>query len=109
MTIKCLLNTAQATNIQQGLGRCDKVMNKYITKAGETITEVISDYGKGLTTKSEIFDFENKIKQTLTNGNTITYTKNHVGDVLVKEGATETINKNPELWNRLLNTIYKGF
>jgi hypothetical protein len=109
MTIKCLLSTVHKPNIQQGTARCNKTMNKYVTKTGENITEVICDFGKGLKTKSEISNYGSKIKQTLTDGSTITYTKNRAGDVLIKEGAQEYISKNPNLWKNLVSLIYKGF
>ena len=80
-------------------------MNKYITKAGENITEVICDYGKGLKTKSEIT--ANSIKNTLTDGSVITYTRGLTGDILIKEAGNETISKSPNLWNNILKNIYK--
>ena len=107
MTIRCLLQTTHAPNVQNNISRCDKIMNHYITKTGDKITEVICNYGKGLTTKSEIT--ANKIKQTLADGNVITYSKNHVGDILVKEGNAVTLSKSPKLWDNLLKNIYKGF
>lgn len=108
MTMRCLLNTTHAHNVQSFPGRCNKTMNTYMTKAGNHITEVISDFGRGWTTKAEIFD-NNKIIQTLTDGSTVTFTKNLFGDVLVKEGATETLSNDPKLWNKLLSSIKKGF
>lgn len=108
MKMRCLLNTTRAYNVQSNPGRCDKTMHTYITKAGEHITEVISDFGNGLKTKSEIFN-NNKIVRTLTDGSTITFTKNYWGDILVKEGSTETIANDPNLWDRLLFSIKKGF
>ena len=106
MEIRCLTRTIFKPNVQNGIARCDKTLNQFTTKAGEVINEVICDYGKGLITKSEVQN--NKIIQTLTNGDVITYTKNHVGDVLVTEGKTQTINRNPKLWDNLLGSIFKG-
>ena len=106
-TIRCLMNTTLKPNVQNGPARCDKILNQYITKSGEYIKEVICDYGNGLCTKSEVFS--NKIINTASNGKVVEYSKNHVGDVLIKEGDNTVISRNPNLWNNLLATIYKGF
>lgn len=107
MTIKCLLNTIHIPNVQQGVARCDKTMNKYITKTGEDIVEVICDYGKGIVTKSEIK--QNKIKNILSDGSLTIYTKAPLGRVLINENGTETLSRNSDLWNKLLRNLYKGF
>ena len=72
MFIRCLLKTTYKPNIQNGISRCDKTLNEYITRNGESIKEVISDYGKGIITKSEVYP--NKIVNTLSNGDSIVYT-----------------------------------
>ena len=107
MFIRCLLKTTYKPNIQNGISRCDKTLNEYITRNGESIKEVISDYGKGIITKSEVYP--NKIVNTLSNGDSIVYTKNHIGDVVISEGNTTTVSKNPNLWQNLQSFIFKGF
>lgn len=107
MSIKCILNTVYKPNIQNGVSRCDKTLNEYMTKNGDFIKEVISDYGKGLVTKSEVHS--NKIINTLSNGDSIVYTRNHIGDVIISEGNKTTVSKNPNLWKNLQSLIFKGF
>ncbi len=107
MEIKCLLNSIYKPNVQQGVTRCNKTFNNYVTKSGKNVAEVICDYGKGLTTISEIT--ENQIKNILTNGSIITYTKTPLEEVIINENGIETLSRNSDLWNKLLKNIYKGF
>lgn len=107
MEIRCLLNTTVRNNVQSGASRCKKTLNQYVTKNGEQIKEVICDYGRGLTTKTEVFP--NKIINTLSTGEVIEYTKNIFGTVLVKEGKNTSISKNQNIWNDLLAHVFKGF
>ena len=104
---RCLMNTKFKPNIQNGIARCDKTLNEYVTKNGNKIREVLCDYGNGICTKSEVF--ENKIVNTLTDGSTIVYHRNHLGDVLIQEGSTATLSKKPNLWKDLISNIFKGF
>ena len=106
--VRCLMNTKFKPSIQNGVARCDKTLNQYVTKNGNQIREVLCDFGKGLRTKSEVFD-NNRIVNTLADGSVIEYTKNHFGDVLIKEGNTAALSKNPNLWNELMFNIFKGF
>ena len=106
MEVRCLLNTVQKNNIQNGVARCNKTLNTFSTKAGEIINEVVCDYGKGITTKSEVYP--NKIINTLANGDIVTYIKNALGNVLIKENGITRTNKNPNLWQNLLTNIFKG-
>ncbi len=106
MVIKCLLSSIAQTNIQGAIGRCDKIFNTYSTKTGKIIKEVISDYGNSVLVKSEIHP--NKIIQQSSNGDIITYTRNHLGDVFVNEGNNQKISKNTKLWDNLLSVIFKG-
>ena len=101
------MNTLFKPNVQNGVSRCDKTLNQFTIKTGEVINEVICDYGNELITKSEVYP--NKIIQTLTNGDTITYTKNHIGDVLITEGKTQRKSPNNNIWNQLLSNIFKNF
>ena len=105
--IKCLMKTTFRPNIQSRVSSCDKTLREFVTKNGEQIKEVVCDYGNGLRTKSEVFN--NKIVNTLSNGDVIEYTKNHIGDVLIKEGNNIKVNSNPRLWNDLLSNIFNGF
>ena len=105
--IRCLMNTKFRPNIQNGVARCDKILNEYVTKNGNQIREVMCDFGNGLRAKSEVFD--NKIVNTLTDGSVVEYARNHFGDVLIKEGNIATVSKNPNLWNELISNIFKGF
>mgnify|MGYP003297854185 CR=1 FL=1 len=105
--IRCLTNNTFRPNIQNGMARCNKTLQEYITKKGNVIKEVICDYGNGMVTKSELHP--NKIINTMSDGKTIEYTRNIFGDVLVKEGNNATISNNPKLWDSLILNIFKGF
>ena len=105
--IRCLVKTTAKPSVQGGCGRCSKVLNEYVLKNGERIQEVISDYGNGLRAKSEIF--LNRIVNTASDGSIIEYTKNNLGEVLVKEGSKSYLSNNPKLWQNLMFNIYKGF
>ena len=106
MEVRCLLNSVQKNNIQNGVARCNKTFNTLSTKAGEIINEVICDYGKGVITKSEVYP--NKIINSLANGDIVTYTKNALGNVLIQENGIIKTTKNPNLWQNLLTNIFKG-
>lgn len=106
--IRCLMNTKFRPNIQSGVACCDKTLNEYLIKNGNQVREVLSDFGKGLRIKSEVYD-NNRIVNTLTDGNVIEYDRNYFGDVLIKEGNIATVSKNPNIWNELMSNIFKGF
>lgn len=105
--IRCLLKSTSIPNVQNNSARCSKILNEYITKNGEQIKEVLYDYGNGLCCKSEVF--ADKIIQTLSDGSTLEYARNHFGDILIKEGDTTRKNSNPNLWQNLISNIFKGF
>ena len=46
--VRCLMNTKFKPSIQNGVARCDKTLNQYVTKNGNQIREVLCDFGNHL-------------------------------------------------------------
>ena len=103
---RCLLRSVKFLNVQRGASQANVTWNTLKLKSGETFDEIISNYGRGLVNKSEVYT--NRIINTATNGQITTYTRNHLGQTVVSEANGCTTIAQGSLFDNIRDTVYRG-
>ena len=104
--VRCLLSSVKFFNVSRGGNLANVTWNKLQLKSGEAFDEIISDYGRGLVNKSEVY--ANRIISTAPNGYITTYTRNHLGQTVVSEANGCTTIAQGSLFDNIRDTVYRG-
>ena len=104
--VRCLLSSVKFFNVSRGGNLANVTWNKLQLKSGETFDEIISDYGRGLVNKSEVY--ANRIIDTGTNGHITTYTRKPLGQTVVSQANGFTIIVEGSLFDKIHDTLYRG-